>query len=110
MKYKSAQQLNKPRGWIYGARFANYPCEARACIVTIGIAPSSWWCFALAGQDRKAVSIKLDKDLIYLDNEDGKALQAVLNGTAGTTAKLRYMPAYFVKEDPEAALFYKAKL
>lgn len=101
---------NKPRGWIFGARWAQIPCEARACKVIIGAAPQEgYWCAALVGQERKAIEIKFDGRLIYLDNEDGRALNIMLSGMA-PLPRMRFVPAFSVKDDPDCELFYKAKV
>ena len=109
-KNRSTKAESKPRGWIYGAKWAGQPVEARACVVTIGLAPSpKWWCYSLVGQERKAIEVKAADRVLYIDNEDDWALRVFLRGLA-PLPKFRNMPAFSVADDEDSAQFYKAGL
>jgi hypothetical protein len=107
-KDRSTNAQCKPKGWIYGAKWSGYPVEAKACLVTVGVAPKNWWCHDLTGQQRKAIEVKLGSQTVYIDNEDGWALTIFLRGIA-PLPKFRFIPVFFVKEDEESEQFYKAK-
>lgn len=107
-KWASLKEMQKPRGWIYGARWAGQPCEARVCKVMVGIA-DGWWCEDLTGAIRKAIQVTFDGRVVYLDNEDGRALQVFLKGWA-PMPRMRWLPAASEPvDDPESAISYKAQ-
>jgi hypothetical protein len=98
---------NRPRGHIFGARWHGLPCEARACKILIGVAPPSWWCANMIGEELKVVEVLLpDGPPVYIDNQDGWALTAMLRGLA-PLPKFRFAPAFVVMDDPESEIFYK---
>ena len=108
MKYKSSNALNKPRGWIYGAKWAQIPCEARVVKVIVGTSPAEWWCSAFVGTERTAIEVKLDGRTVFVDNEDGKALEAILRGLAPWPG-FRFLPVFKVVPDKDIPVFYKAR-
>lgn len=101
---------NKAKGWIYGATWANYPCEARAVSIVVGLHPPDWWCATMAGEERRAVEVTVtaggDKERFYVDNEDGTALNVFLKGLA-PIPKFRFVNPFAVKDDPKGEVFYK---
>lgn len=98
---------NKPRGWIYGAKWGGYPCQARAVKIVVGAAPPTWWCADLVGKPRRAVEIVLPGERPrYVDNETGWALAAFLRGLAPLPG-FKFLPAFKVLDDETIPLFYK---
>ena len=103
-----AKNLNKPRGWIYGARWGGRTIEATVVRVMVGVAPADWWCADMVGQERSAIEVKMDDQTVYIDNADGKALAALLDAIAPLPGT-RFMPVFQVLQDGQAEVFYKAK-
>lgn len=107
----SIKAQNLPKGLIRGAKWSGYPCEARVVLVTVGA--TDWvWCVPYIGTERSAVEVKLDwgegrQRTVYVDNADGRALQVILKGMAPLPG-FRFLPAFDVKDDPEAKLTYQA--
>ena len=106
--------MAKPRGWIYGAKWGNVPVEARVCLATVGIAPPNWWCHELTGSERRVIEVKMPDSpdqkgqTVYIDNQDGWSLDVFLRGLA-PLPRFRFLPVFFLKDDPEAAQSYHAK-
>jgi hypothetical protein len=104
---------NTKRGKILGARWANYPAEARVVLVTVGA--SEWeWCQPLIGAIRRAVEVIVEtvpgrRRVLYVDNEDGRALLVVLKGIAPLPG-MRFLPVFEVKEDLAAEWTYQASV
>jgi hypothetical protein len=107
-KNRLTRVTSKPKGWIYGAKWSALPVEARVCRVTVGISPPNWWCHGLQGDERSAIEVKLAQQTVYIDNEDGWALSVFLKMLA-PLPKFRFVPVLFVKDDPNAEVFYRAR-
>jgi hypothetical protein len=107
-KNRSTKAAGRPKGWIFGAKWSGLPVEARTVSVTVGMAPKNWWCHGMEGQIRKAIEVKMEGQTVYVDNEDGWALSVFLRGLA-PLPKFRFIPVFFVKDDPESEIFYKAR-
>jgi hypothetical protein len=105
---RTTKPTAKPRGTIYGCRWSEVPVSARVCLVTVGMAPKNWWCHDIVGEERSAVEVVLNKQTVYVDNKDGRALQAFLKGYAPLPG-FRFMPAFFVKDHPDAPMAYQAQ-
>ena len=104
----SIKALNLPHGRIRGATWSNYPVEARCCSVLVG--PTTWtWCKDLVGTFRRAIEVKLEAQTVYVDNENGAALQVFLKGHAPLPG-FRFVPAYSVHDDNKAARSYQAEV
>lgn len=57
------------------------PCTAEQCTVIVTPSPvPTWWCFNLAGTERKAVEVRYDGTTFYLDDEDGSGWAKVTEG------------------------------
>src|SRR3954464_10329981 len=96
---------NLPKGRICGALWSGFPTEAR--LVTVVVGQTNWkWCAPLIGSVRKAIEVKLDAQTVYIDNEDGRALQVFLKGHAPLPG-FRLVPAFAVYDDPSAKQFYQ---
>jgi hypothetical protein len=106
-KNRPTKVPNRPRGWIFGAKWSGEICEARACKITVGVAPDDWWCKDLVGQERRAIEVNVQGQTVYVDNQDGRALDVFLRCLA-PMPKFRWIPAFLVMDDPDAELFYKA--
>ncbi len=109
MKKKSTlgRRLNKPRGWIYNARWGGRTIEATVVKVRIGVAPEDWWCAKMVGEERSAIEVKMDGQTVYVDNEDGQALTAMLQ-TVAPLPGTRFMPVFQLLPDESIPAFYKA--
>jgi hypothetical protein len=113
-KSRSMKVPVRPRGSILGAKWSNIPVEARVCLVTVGLSPKDHWANGMVGQERKVIEVKMPgapgkpDEVGYIDNEDGWALGIFLKGLAPLPG-FRYVPTFFVKDDPTAEPLYKAK-
>lgn len=76
--------------------------------MTIGMSPKNWWCHDKVGQETKAIEVKLQGQTVYIDNSDNWALSVFIRGLA-PMPKFRFVPVFFVKDDPESEVFYKAQ-
>lgn len=98
----------KPKGWIYGARWSGIPVDARVCKITVGAAPDNWWCRDIVGQERSAIEVKFIEQTVYIDNDNGWALEVFLKGLA-PLPRFRFVPVFFVADDDTAQQCYHAK-
>jgi hypothetical protein len=107
-KNRPTRVSNKPRGWIYGAKWAGIPVDARVVLATVGLSPKGWWCEPYMGTRRQAIEVMRNGDTTYIDNEGGKALAVFLRGAAPRPG-FRFLPILIAQDDPSSELFYKAE-